>query len=81
MKRFTPIAAIALGSLLLIGCESQADRNTHICALYFGPTAFSLEELESRLGLAGRSDAGAYELGDGWNYCKALLGLRPDEDL
>jgi len=82
MKRFAPIAAIAVGSLLLVGCESRVDRNTHICALYYGKNpAFSLEELEEELGLVGRSDVGAYEEGSGWNYCKALLGLRPDEDL
>ena len=69
MKRLAPIAAIALGSMLLIGCESEdvarIARNRHTCAM-----------LSARV----ISDEYADELLDlpvpthDRDYCKALLG-------
>ena len=78
MKRLAPIAAIAVGSLLLVGCESQLDRNTHLCGLYKA-RAISLEELESKLAITKRFDLDGY--GDsGWLYCRAIFGVHPDEE-
>ena len=34
--------------LLLVGCESRLDRNTHLCGLYKA-RAISLKELETKL--------------------------------
>ena len=53
MKRFAPIAAIALGSLLLIGCESEdvarIARNRHTCSL-LAAHDISWEEANERIG-------------------------------
>ena len=77
MKRLTPIAAIAVGSMMLAGCESQLDRNTHLCGLYAART-ISLEELESKLGMTKRFDLDGHG-GSGWLYCRAILNIHPDE--
>ena len=78
MKRLAPIAAIAVGSLLLVGCESQLDRNKHACGLY-AARAISNEELESKLAITKRFDLDGYGDG-GWLYCRAVLGVGPDEE-
>lgn len=78
MKRFAPIATVAVGSLLLVGCESQLDRNTHFCGLY-GARTISLQELESKLAMTKKFDLESY--GDsGWLYCRAVLGVGPNEE-
>ena len=64
MKRLSAIAAIAVGSMMLAGCESQLDRNTHLCGLY-AARAISLQELESKLAMTKKFDLESY--GDsGW---------------
>ena len=61
MKRFAPIAAVAVGSLLLIGCESRIDRNRHTCAL-FEATDIDTEEAGKRIGT-----------GNAFVYCSELM--------
>ena len=76
MKRLPSIAAIAVTSLLLVGCESQLDCNTHFCGLYAART-ISLEELDSKLGITPKKDKD----GDSsLRYCRAVLGVGPDEE-
>ena len=64
MKRLSAIAAIAVGSLLLVGCESQLDRNKHACGL-FAANEISFDELNEKLGVKY----------DGKGYCLAVLGI------
>ena len=64
MKRFTAIAAIAVGSLLLIGCESRLDRNTHLCGLN-AANQISLEELNPQLCVRE----------NGLFYCRSITGI------
>ena len=76
MKRLPSIAAIAVTSLLLVGCESQLDWNTHFCGLYAART-ISLKELDSKLGITPNKDKD----GDSsLRYCRADLGVGPDEE-
>ena len=78
MKRLPSIAAIAVTSLLLVGCESQLDWNTHFCGLYAART-ISLKELDSKLGITQRFDPN--KDGDrSSRYCRAVLGVGPDEE-
>ena len=66
MKRFAPIAAIAVGSLLLISCESRLDRNRHLCGLQ-GAGEITPEQLSSKLGMKGGSA--------GVRYCRSIQGF------
>jgi len=36
MKHFAPVATAAVASLLLMGCETEADRKREICARFQG---------------------------------------------
>ena len=64
MKRFAPIAAIAVGSLLLVGCESQLERNKHACGLW-AADAISYDQLIAKLGIEDGGRA----------YCRAVMGI------
>jgi hypothetical protein len=67
MKRFAPIAAIAAGSLLLVGCESEdvarVARNRHTCAL-MNARDITGEEAGQRIGTSSA-----------FLYCQALIPL------
>jgi outer membrane murein-binding lipoprotein Lpp len=67
MKRFAPIGAIAVGSLLLVGCESEEvtriARNRHTCAL-MNARDITSEEAQVRIGTR-----------NAFHYCRALIPL------
>ena len=67
MKRFAAIAAIAAGSLLLVGCESEdvarVARNRHTCAL-MNARDITQEEAQERIGTL-----------NAFYYCQALIPM------
>ena len=72
MKRLSPIAAITLASVLLMGCESRIDQHRLHCARWrSGVMGTHVSETREKLGLS--DEVTAYQV-DG--YCTSILGFR-----
>ena len=72
MKRLPAITAVAIASLLLEGCQSEADRKRAICAQWAASMAIDTKsqvEVARKLGIEGVSEdpnssiSNAYKLG------------------